>query len=238
MPRSCPFWTFQPSGSFVSARNDLKRRRPDSWVRLRCPYRFEISSPTLWLSRNAPSPNFRRTQRCLLARHDRAVLHHGGRRPALSRLCTAGTEVSAHYVVLEDSALFSACRTEARMAFRQFALVEMPTSIHDRSASRSSIAATISAIRFSASADRRSHHACKGIILRREIPAHRIVARCRAGRKKDPGESSRGGCLPIPVSDTAEPTPSRAAKPKCWVPHGDEVMALQQAPDAMAITCR
>ena len=80
------------------------------------------------------------------------VLHYTGMADvegALARLCTAGTEVSAHYVVLEDGHIVQCVpESSARLACRRLVVgAARPTSTPVRSASRSSIAATTGAIR-------------------------------------------------------------------------------------------
>ena len=64
-----------------------------------------------------PSPNF--GDRNKGRQPDMIVLHYTGMpdvEGALARLCTAGTEVSAHYVVLEDGRIVQ-CVPEAKRAW-------------------------------------------------------------------------------------------------------------------------
>ena len=82
---------------------------------------------------------------------DMIVLHYTGMpdpEGAIARLCTAGTDVSAHYIVLEDGRIIqsvpeeAAPGTPARLSGRA-----KSTSTPVRSASRSSIGAMTGAIR-------------------------------------------------------------------------------------------
>jgi N-acetylmuramoyl-L-alanine amidase len=68
------------------------------------------------VARVAPSPNYGERR---AARPDMIVLHYTGMpdaEAALERLCAPGSEVSAHYVVLEDGAIVQ-CVPEARRAW-------------------------------------------------------------------------------------------------------------------------
>ena len=84
---------------------------------------------------------------------DMIVLHYTGMpdvEGAIARLCTAGTDVSAHYIVLEDGRIVQ-CVPEAKRAWHA-GVASGParkTSIPARSGSRSSIAAMTGAIRTS-----------------------------------------------------------------------------------------
>jgi N-acetylmuramoyl-L-alanine amidase len=104
-----------PSGSTPSG-SDSKRQRvlpvPKAAVNMRT---FEPDSSTV--SDIIPSPNH--GERNKGRQPDMIVLHYTGMpdvEGALARLCTAGTEVSAHYVVLEDGRIVQ-CVPEARRAW-------------------------------------------------------------------------------------------------------------------------
>jgi N-acetylmuramoyl-L-alanine amidase len=132
-------------------------------------------------------------------RNDRApdmvVLHYTGMEDAesaLTRLCKSGTEVSAHYVVLEDGRIVQ-CVREADRAWHAGTSswagetdinscsigIEIVNGGHDWGypdfPSRQ-IAAVIAL--------------CRGIMIRRKIASHRVLGHSdiAPARKKDPGE--------------------------------------------------
>jgi N-acetylmuramoyl-L-alanine amidase len=126
---------------------------------------------------------------------DMIILHYTGMpdaEGALARLCTPGSEVSAHYVVLTDGRVIQ-CVPERLRAWHAGASSWFgETDINSRSIGveivnpghdwgypdfpRRQIAAVIAL--------------CRGIMLRRELPKHRVLAHSdiAPGRKKDPGE--------------------------------------------------
>jgi N-acetylmuramoyl-L-alanine amidase len=126
---------------------------------------------------------------------DMIVLHYTGMESAegaLVRLCKAGTEVSAHYVVLEDGRIVQ-CVPEALRAWHAGTAswagesdinscsigVEIVNGGHDwgyPDFPGRQIAAVIAL--------------CRGIMIRRGIASHRVLAHSDVapGRKKDPGE--------------------------------------------------
>ncbi len=167
---------------------------------------------------------------------DMVVLHYTGMQDAesaLARLCKAGTEVSAHYVVLEDGRIVQ-CVPEARRAWHagtsQWAGetdinscsigVEIINGGHDWGypdfPSRQ-IAAVIAL--------------CRGITIRRKIVKHRVLAHSDIApdRKKDPGEkfpwrllaSSGVGHWVRPARISKGPALTLGAA-------GEDVMALQE----------
>jgi N-acetylmuramoyl-L-alanine amidase len=105
------------SGSFhASSGSDSKRQRvlpvPKAAANTRT---FEPDSSIV--SDIIPSPNH--GERNKGRQPDMIVLHYTGMpdvEGALARLCTAGTEVSAHYVVLEDGRIVQ-CVPEAKRAW-------------------------------------------------------------------------------------------------------------------------
>ncbi len=126
---------------------------------------------------------------------DMIVLHYTGMPDAdgaITKLCTAGTEVSAHYIVLEDGGIIQSV-PEAKRAWHAGVSswagendinscsigIEIINRGHDWGypdfPSRQ-IAAVIAL--------------CRGITLRRNIPAHRVLGHSDVApaRKKDPGE--------------------------------------------------
>jgi N-acetylmuramoyl-L-alanine amidase len=140
-----------------------------------------------------PSANF--GERSKGRSPDMIVLHYTGMpdvEGALARLCTAGTDVSAHYVVLEDGRIVQ-CVPEAKRAWHAGTAfwageadinscsigIEIANRGHDwgyPDFPLRQIAAVITL--------------CRGIMLRHDLPAHRVLAHSDVApsRKKDPGE--------------------------------------------------
>ena len=126
---------------------------------------------------------------------DMIVLHYTGMpdvEGAIAQLCTAGTDVSAHYIVLEDGRIVQ-CVPEAKRAWHAGVAVwageedinscsigiEIVNRGHDwgyPDFPLRQIAAVIAL--------------CRGIMLRRKVPSHRVLAHSDVApaRKKDPGE--------------------------------------------------
>ncbi|WP_315736768.1 MULTISPECIES: N-acetylmuramoyl-L-alanine amidase [unclassified Bradyrhizobium] len=126
---------------------------------------------------------------------DMIILHYTGMpdvEGAITKLCTAGSEVSAHYVVLEDGRIVQ-CVPEAFRAWHAGLSswggdedinscsigVEIVNRGHDwgyPDFPPRQIAAVIAL--------------CRGIMLRRNVPAHRVLGHSDVApaRKKDPGE--------------------------------------------------
>jgi len=140
-----------------------------------------------------PSPNF--GERNNDRQPDMILLHYTGMadvEDAIAQLCTAGTDVSSHYIVLEDGRIVQ-CVPEAKRAWHAGISswageedinscsigVEIVNCGHDWGypdfPSRQ-IAAVIAL--------------CRGIMLRRNVPNHRVLAHSDVApaRKKDPGE--------------------------------------------------
>ena len=111
---------------------------------------------------------------------------------AIAQLCTSGTDVSAHYIVLEDGRIVQ-CVPEAKRAWHAGVSswageedinscsigVEIVNPGHDwgyPDFPPRQIAAVIAL--------------CRGIMLRRNVPSHRVLAHSDVApsRKKDPGE--------------------------------------------------
>ncbi|UTD25999.1 N-acetylmuramoyl-L-alanine amidase [Bradyrhizobium sp. WD16] len=179
-------------GSFASDGVESKRRRPlpSPWIHARM---VSFTPDSSVVSDVIPSANYgdRRNNRA----PDMVVLHYTGMEDAdgaLARLCKAGTEVSAHYVVLEDGRIVQLV-AEARRAWHAGSSfwagetdinscsigVEIVNGGHDWGypdfPSRQ-IAAVIAL--------------CRGIMLRRGIVRQRVLAHSDIApdRKKDPGE--------------------------------------------------
>jgi N-acetylmuramoyl-L-alanine amidase len=178
------------TGSSASAGIDSKRQRalPVSSADMKT-----FTPDSSIASDVIPSPNHgERNNGCVA---DMILLHYTGMpdvEGAIARLCTPGTDVSAHYIVLEDGRIVQ-CVPEARRAWHAGASswageedinscsigIEIVNRGHDWGypdfPSRQ-IAAVIAL--------------CRGIMLRRQIAAHRVLAHSDVApaRKKDPGE--------------------------------------------------
>ena len=123
------------------------------------------------------------------------LLHYTGMpdvEGAIAQLCTPGTDVSAHYIVLEDGRIVQ-CVPEAKRAWHAGVSswageedinscsigIEIINRGHDwgyPDFPLRQIAAVIAL--------------CRGIMLRRKVPSHRVLAHSDVApaRKKDPGE--------------------------------------------------
>jgi N-acetylmuramoyl-L-alanine amidase len=140
-----------------------------------------------------PSPNFGDRNKGLLP--DMIVLHYTGMpdvEGAITRLCTAGTDVSAHYIVLEDGRVVQSVPESKRAWHAGIGFwagesdinscsigIEIINRGHDwgyPDFPRRQIAA-VTAL-------------CRGIMLRHELPTHRVLGHSDVSpsRKKDPGE--------------------------------------------------
>ncbi|MGJ4948244.1 peptidoglycan recognition protein family protein [Bradyrhizobium sp. HKCCYLS20291] len=126
---------------------------------------------------------------------DMIILHYTGMpdvEGAITKLCTSGSEVSTHYIVLEDGRIVQ-CVPEAMRAWHAGLSswggdedinscsigVEIVNRGHDwgyPDFPPRQIAAVIAL--------------CRGIMLRRNVPAHRVLGHSDVApsRKKDPGE--------------------------------------------------
>jgi N-acetylmuramoyl-L-alanine amidase len=140
-----------------------------------------------------PSANF--GDRANGRQPDMILLHYTGMpdvEGAIAQLCTAGTEVSAHYIVLEDGRIVQ-CVPESKRAWHAGVSawageddinscsigVEIINRGHDwgyPDFPLRQIAAVIAL--------------CRGIMLRRKVPSHRVLGHSDVApaRKKDPGE--------------------------------------------------
>ena len=140
-----------------------------------------------------PSANY--GERAKDRQPDMIVLHYTGMpdvEGAIAQLCTAGTDVSAHYIVLEDGRIVQ-CVPEAKRAWHAGVSfwageedinscsigIEIINRGHDwgyPDFPLRQIAAVIAL--------------CRGIMLRRKILSHRVLAHSDVApaRKRDPGE--------------------------------------------------
>src|SRR5579862_9368860 len=104
------------SGSLPSDGSDSKRER--SLPIPKTAANMKIFTPDTSIASDViPSPNFGERNRGRGI--DMIVLHYTGMpdvEGAIARLCTAGTDVSAHYIVLEDGRIVQ-CVPEAKRAW-------------------------------------------------------------------------------------------------------------------------
>src|ERR1700727_2972409 len=126
---------------------------------------------------------------------DMILLHDTGMHDvegAMARRCTAGTDVSAHYIVLEDGRIVQ-CVQESKRAWHAGVAtwageedinscsigVEIINRGHDWGYPDFPLRQTAAVIAL-----------CRGIMLRRKVPTHRVLAHSDVApaRKKDPGE--------------------------------------------------
>ncbi|QOZ27588.1 MULTISPECIES: N-acetylmuramoyl-L-alanine amidase [Bradyrhizobium] len=180
------------SGSSSSSNGDSKRQRtlpvPKGVAELKT-----FTPDSSIASDVIPSVNF--GERANGRQPDMIVLHYTGMpdvEGAIAQLCTAGTEVSAHYIVLEDGRIVQ-CVPESKRAWHAGVSawageddinscsigVEIVNRGHDwgyPDFPLRQIAAVIAL--------------CRGIMLRRKVPSHRVLGHSDVApaRKKDPGE--------------------------------------------------
>lgn len=168
---------------------------------------------------------------------DMIVLHYTGMpdvEGALARLCTAGTEVSAHYVVLEDGRVVQ-CVQEAKRAWHAGVAawageadinscsigIEIVNRGHDWGYPDFPLRQVAAVIAL-----------CRGILLRRNMPADRVLAHSdiAPARKKDPGEKFPWDSLANSgVGHWVYPAPIVAGEMLRLGSNGDEVRAMQES---------
>src|SRR6476469_391631 len=181
-----------PLGSFASVGSDSKRQRALPIPRASADMKTFTPDSSI-ASDVVPSANYGERANGRLP--DMIVLHYTGMpdvEGAIARLCTAGSDVAAHYIVLEDGRIVQ-CVPEDKRAWHAGVAswageedinscsigIEIVNPGHDWGypdfPSRQ-IAAVITL--------------CRGIMLRREVPSHRVVGHSDVApaRKKDPGE--------------------------------------------------
>jgi N-acetylmuramoyl-L-alanine amidase len=126
---------------------------------------------------------------------DMILLHYTGMpdpEGAIARLCTAGTDVSAHYIVLEDGRIIQSVPEDSRAWHAGAAFwagevdinscsigIEIINRGHDWGYPEFPLRQIAAVIAL-----------CRGIMLRRRVPPHRVLAHSDVApaRKKDPGE--------------------------------------------------
>jgi N-acetylmuramoyl-L-alanine amidase len=168
---------------------------------------------------------------------DMILLHYTGMpdvQGAITRLCRAGTEVSAHYVVAEDARIVQLV-PEAKRAWHAGVAfwsgeedinscsigIEIVNCGHDwgyPDFPLRQIAAVIAL--------------CRGIMLRRAIPSHRVLGHSDVApaRKKDPGEKFPWHSLANSgVGHWVQPAPIVAGEALQFGMISEDVRGLQQA---------
>jgi N-acetylmuramoyl-L-alanine amidase len=182
-----------------------------------------------------PSPNFGERNKGLVP--DMIVLHYTGMpdpEGAITRLCTAGTDVSAHYIVLEDGRIVQTV-PEAKRAWHAGVGfwageedinscsigIEIINRGHDWGypdfPSRQIAAVTA---------------LCRGIMLRHDLQPHRVLGHSDVSpsRKKDPGEKFPWHSLANSgVGHWVMPAPIVRGETMKLGTAGDDVLALQHA---------
>jgi N-acetylmuramoyl-L-alanine amidase len=182
-----------------------------------------------------PSPNFGERNKGLVP--DMIVLHYTGMPDidgAITRLCTQGTDVSSHYIVLEDGRIVQSVQESKRAWHAGVSYwageddinscsigIEISNRGHDWGypAFPSRQIAAVTTL-------------CRGIMLRNDIPLHRVLGHSDISpyRKKDPGEKFPWHSLansgvgiwvpPTPITQGANLGPGS---------EGKDVAALQDA---------
>src|SRR3954471_12342197 len=222
------------SGSSTPSGSDSKRQRvlpvPKAAANMRT---FEPDSSIV--SDIIPSPNH--GDRNKGRQPDMIVLHYTGMpdvEGALARLCTAGTEVSAHYVVLEDGRIVQ-CVPEAKRAWHAGASswageedvnscsigVEIVNRGHDWGYPEFPLRQIAAVIAL-----------CRGIMLRRNIPPHRVLGHSDVApaRKQDPGEKFPWHSLANSgVGHWVHPAPIVPGEALKLGSEGDAVRGMQEA---------
>ncbi|WNV09042.1 N-acetylmuramoyl-L-alanine amidase [Tardiphaga sp. 709] len=182
-----------------------------------------------------PSPNFGDRNKGLVP--DMIVLHYTGMpdpEGAITRLCSAGTDVSAHYIVLEDGRIVQTV-PEAKRAWHAGVGfwageedinscsigIEIINRGHDWGypdfPSRQIAAVTA---------------LCRGIMLRHDLQPHRVLGHSDVSpsRKKDPGEKFPWHSLANSgVGHWVMPAPIVRGETMKLGTAGDDVLALQHA---------
>jgi N-acetylmuramoyl-L-alanine amidase len=182
-----------------------------------------------------PSPNYGDRNKGRLA--DMIVLHYTGMpdvEGAIAQLCTAGTDVSAHYIVLEDGRIVQ-CVPEAKRAWHAGVAswageedinscsigVEIVNRGHDWGYPDFPLRQTAAVIAL-----------CRGIMLRRKVPSHRVLAHSDVApsRKQDPGEKFPWHSLANSgVGHWVQPAPIIRGETLKLGTVGDDVLGMQQA---------
>ena len=221
-------------GSFASDAIDSKRQRalpipPTSAI-------MKLFTPDSSIASDViPSANYGDRHKGRQA--DMILLHYTGMpdvEGAIARLCTAGTDVSAHYIVLEDGRIVQ-CVPEAKRAWHAGVSswsgeedinscsigIEIVNRGHDWGYPDFPLRQTAAVIAL-----------CRGIMLRRKVPSHRVLGHSDVApsRKKDPGEKFPWHSLANSgVGHWVQPAPIVRGDPLKFGTISDDVRDLQQA---------
>jgi N-acetylmuramoyl-L-alanine amidase len=221
-------------GSFASVDSEKKRRRPLPLPKGNADMQTFTPDSSV-VSDVIPSANF--GDRVNDRAADMILLHYTGMpdvEGALARLCGVGTEVSAHYVVLEDGRIVQ-CVPEAKRAWHAGASswageedinscsigVEMINRGHDWGYPEFPLRQIAAVIAL-----------CRGIMLRRNVPSHRVLAHSDVApaRKKDPGEKFPWHSLANSgVGHWVHPAPIVRGETLKLGTEGDDVRDMQEA---------
>lgn len=182
-----------------------------------------------------PSPNYGDRNKGLVP--DMIVLHYTGMpdaEGAIARLCSDGTDVSAHYIVLEDGRIVQTVPEAKRAWHAGSSLWAGEDDINSCSIGIEIInrghdwgypdypARQIAAVTA----------LCRGILLRHDMPTHRVLGHSDVApsRKKDPGEKFPWHLLASSgVGHWVHPAPIVPGEGLRTGADGNEVKALQQA---------
>jgi N-acetylmuramoyl-L-alanine amidase len=182
-----------------------------------------------------PSPNS--GERNHARQPDMILLHYTGMpdaEGAIEKLCTAGSEVSAHYIVLEDGRIVQSV-PEAKRAWHAGQSswageddinscsigIEIVNRGHDWGYPKFPLRQIAAVIAL-----------CRGITLRRNVPNHRVLGHSDVApaRKKDPGEKFPWHSLANSgVGHWVQPAPIIQGETLKLGSISDEVRGLQQA---------
>src|ERR1700712_5533194 len=221
-------------GSFAPAATDSRRSRAVPLPRAN-PNMKTFTPDSSIASDVIPSPNFGDRNKGRLP--DMIVLHYTGMpdvEGAIAQLCKTGTEVSAHYVVLEDGRIVQ-CVPEAKRAWHAGVScgageddinscsigVEIVNGGHDWGYPEFPLRQIAAVIAL-----------CRGIMLRRKVPPHRVLAHSDVApsRKRDPGEKFPWHSLANSgVGHWAEPAPIVPGHALTAGTSSDDVRDLQTA---------
>jgi N-acetylmuramoyl-L-alanine amidase len=168
---------------------------------------------------------------------DMIVLHYTGMpdvEGAIAQLCTAGTDVSAHYIVLEDGRIIQSVPEDSRAWHAGAAFwageqdinscsigIEIINRGHDWGYPEFPLRQIAAVIAL-----------CRGIMLRRRVLSHRVLAHSDVApaRKKDPGEKFPWHSLANSgVGHWVQPAPIVRGETLKLGTIGDNVYNMQQA---------
>ena len=232
------------SGSFASAGIDSKRQRALPVPRANADMKTFTPDSSI-ASDVIPSPNYGERNNGRQA--DMIVLHYTGMpdvEGAIAQLCTAGTDVSAHYIVLEDGRIVQ-CVPESKRAWHAGVSLLGRRGRHqfllDRHRDHQS-RPRLGLSGFSAAPDRRRdravprHHAPpQGALASRA----RAIPTWRRRARRIPAKNSRGIRWPIPASAIGcSPRRSCAARRSSSAASATTSQSLQTALAATATAFR